>query len=121
MTAYKLLVIISYLLRSCFAPTNIFGKPRCTRCLVARSRIAELIALLYFRVCVTIEERSINPTDEQAQACLRVCQMLSNYYKDIQLFRFNPRSREVYIFAGEELQIRIFFSGDWSFINETEL
>ncbi|WP_442933219.1 DUF6888 family protein [Microcoleus sp. herbarium12] len=77
--------------------------------------------MLYPKVCATIEERSINPTDEQAQTCLRVCQMLSNCYRDIQLFRFNPRSREVYIFAGEELQIRVFPSGDWSFINETEL
>jgi hypothetical protein len=30
MTAYKLLVIILYSLRSCFAPTNIFAKVRCT-------------------------------------------------------------------------------------------
>ncbi len=73
------------------------------------------------KVCGRIEEGTINPTDEQAQACLRVCQMLSNFYKDIQLFRFNPRNREVYIFAGEELQIRVFPSGDWSFIDETEL
>jgi hypothetical protein len=30
MTVDKLLVIIPYLLRSCFAPTNIFAKVRCT-------------------------------------------------------------------------------------------
>jgi hypothetical protein len=31
MTADKLLIIIPYSLRSCFAPTNIFAKVRCTR------------------------------------------------------------------------------------------
>lgn len=75
--------------------------------------------LLYPKVCATIEERSINPTDEQAQACLRVCQMFSNYYKDIQLFRFDPESREVYIFVSDELQIMVFPSGNWSFLDET--
>jgi hypothetical protein len=33
MTADKLLVIISYSLRSCFAPTDIFAKVRCTQSL----------------------------------------------------------------------------------------
>ncbi|MEG4987906.1 hypothetical protein QUB08_19330 [Microcoleus sp. BR0-C5] len=74
---------------------------------------------LYSKVCATIEERTINPTDEQAQACLRVCQMFSNYYKDIQLFRFDPESREVYIFVSDELQIMVFPSGNWSFLDET--
>jgi len=75
--------------------------------------------ILYFRVCGRIEERTINPTDEQAQACLRVCQMFSSYYKDIQLFRFDPESREVYIFVSDELQIMVFPSGNWSFLDET--
>lgn len=79
------------------------------------------MALLYFRVCGRIEEGTINPTDEQAQACLRVCQMLSNCYRDIQLFRFDPESREVYIFVSDELQVMVFPSGNWSFIDETQL
>jgi hypothetical protein len=37
---------------------------------------------------IIIEEKPINLTNKQAQACLRVCQMLSNGYKDIHLFRF---------------------------------
>ncbi|WP_446389607.1 DUF6888 family protein [Coleofasciculus sp. B1-GNL1-01] len=63
----------------------------------------------------------MNPTNEQAQTCLRVCQMLSNYYRDIQLFRFNAQTGEVYIFAGEELQIIVSRNGLWRFLNEAEL
>ncbi|WP_438612341.1 DUF6888 family protein [Laspinema palackyanum] len=38
-----------------------------------------------------MEGTSINPTNEQAQACLRVCQMLSNGFRDIHLFQYNPQ------------------------------
>jgi hypothetical protein len=31
--------------------------------------------------------------------------MLSNYYRDIQLFRYNAQSGIIYIFASDELQI----------------
>ncbi|MBD2360830.1 hypothetical protein H6G36_06475 [Anabaena minutissima FACHB-250] len=34
-------------------------------------------------ICATIEKRTINPTNEQAQACVRVCQMLSNTYGNV--------------------------------------
>ncbi|MEG4282632.1 hypothetical protein QUB68_05855 [Microcoleus sp. A006_D1] len=68
-----------------------------------------------------MEERTINPTDEQAQACLRVCQMLSNCYRDIQLFRFSDRTGVVFIFAGEELQIIVSPNGDWRFLDATEI
>jgi len=47
--------------------------------------------------------------------------MLSNYYRDIQLFRFNAQTREVYIFAGDELQIIVSRNGLWRFLDETEL
>ncbi|WP_442937052.1 DUF6888 family protein [Nostoc sp.] len=50
------------------------------------------------------EEHSfILPTTEQALACVRVCQMLSNLYKDIRLFRFDDKTGQVYILAGDEL------------------
>lgn|GEM_PF-337227 len=77
--------------------------------------------LLYSNFYVTIEETAIYPTNEQAQACLRVCQMLSNGHRDIQLFRFNPQTRTVFIFASEELQIIVPPNGVWRFLNETEL
>jgi len=34
------------------------------------------------------------------------------------LFRFDPQSHEVYIFAGDELQIIVFLSEKWSFVDE---
>lgn len=76
---------------------------------------------LYSSVCATIEEQTITPTNEQALACLRVCQMQSNYYRNIELFRFNEQKGYVYIWAGEELQILVFRDGNWRFIDETEL
>uniref|UniRef100_A0A8J7A212 DUF6888 domain-containing protein n=1 Tax=Desmonostoc muscorum LEGE 12446 TaxID=1828758 RepID=A0A8J7A212_DESMC len=61
------------------------------------------------------------PTIEQALACVRVCQMLSNPYKDIRLFRFDDRTGQVYILAGDELQIIVLSNGIWDFVNEPEL
>ena len=75
---------------------------------------------MYFSTYATIEESNIYPTNEQALTCLRVCQMLSNYYRDIQLFRFNAQTGEVYIFAGDELEIIVPRNGLWRFLDETE-
>jgi hypothetical protein len=63
-----------------------------------------------------IEETTINPTNEQAQACLQVCQWLSNCYKDIHLFRFDLQTGDVYILAGDELEIIVPPNGLWEFI-----
>jgi hypothetical protein len=76
---------------------------------------------LYFSTHAKIEESTIYPTNEQAIACLRVCQILSNCYRDIQLFRFNAQTGEVYIFAGDELEIIVPRNGLWRFLDETEL
>lgn len=76
---------------------------------------------MYFSTYATIEESTIYLTKEQALACVRVCQMLSNYYRDIQLFRFNAQTGEVYIFAGDELEIIVPCNGLWRFLDETEL
>ncbi|WP_442935921.1 DUF6888 family protein [Nostoc sp.] len=63
----------------------------------------------------------ILPTTEQALACVRVCQMLSNLYKDICLFRFDDKTGEVYILSADELQIIVYPNGEWEFVNEPEL
>lgn len=76
---------------------------------------------LAFSTYATIEESTIYPTAEQGLACLRVCQILSNYYRNIELFRFNAQIGEVYIFAGDELQVIVSRNGSWRFLNETEL
>ncbi|WP_225938700.1 DUF6888 family protein [Kovacikia minuta] len=59
------------------------------------------------------------PTSEQAIACLQFCQMLSNYYRDITLFRFNDLTGAVFIMAGENLQILVPQNGKWVFVDET--
>jgi hypothetical protein len=84
---------------------------------IASPKLLARLMMIY----VTIEERTINPTNEQAQACVCVCQMLSNAYKDIHLFRFDVLTRDIYILAGENLQIIIPPSGLWRFLNETGL
>ncbi|WP_442939548.1 MULTISPECIES: DUF6888 family protein [unclassified Nostoc] len=61
------------------------------------------------------------PTTDQALACIRVCQMLSNLYKDIRLFRFDDKTGQVYILAGDELQVIVLSNGIWDFVNEPEL
>jgi hypothetical protein len=60
------------------------------------------------------------PTDEQAQACLRVCQMLSTGFQPIHLFRYDPEVDTVYILAGitESIEIVVDSNGEWEFENE---
>jgi hypothetical protein len=60
------------------------------------------------------------PTDEQAQTCLRVCQMLSSGFQPIHLFRYNPETQIVYILAGvtESIEIVVFADSEWEFRNE---
>jgi hypothetical protein len=65
---------------------------------------------------VKTEETLILPTPEQNFASVCVCQMLSSYYRNIELFRFNERTGEIYVFASEELQIIIPQSGIWRFV-----
>jgi len=47
--------------------------------------------------------------------------MLSNSYRNIELFRFDPETGVVFIFSSEELQIVVYANGQWRFLNETEL
>ncbi|MFN7516058.1 MAG: DUF6888 family protein [Dolichospermum sp.] len=69
---------------------------------------------------VIIEETTIcNPTAVQALTCLRVCQMVSNSFLDIHIFRFDEIKGYIYILAGDEMEILIFPEGNWRFIDET--
>ncbi|WP_445253234.1 DUF6888 family protein [Nostoc sp. 106C] len=53
------------------------------------------------------------PTAEQALACVRVCQMLSNGYQPIHVFQYNKNTKTVFILTGmsENLEILIFPDG----------
>lgn len=47
--------------------------------------------------------------------------MLSNTYRNVELFRFDDQTRVVFIFVNEELQIIVPPNGDWRFLDATEL
>lgn len=47
--------------------------------------------------------------------------MLSNLYRDVQIFRFDPQTGVVFIFAGKELQVIVPPNGFWRFLSATEL
>jgi hypothetical protein len=53
--------------------------------------------------------KSIFPTVE-------LCQSLSDLYQDICLFRFDALTGDIYILAGENLEIIIYQDGNWEFI-----
>lgn len=64
-----------------------------------------------------------NPTIEQAFAAVRVCQLLSNYGRNIYLFRYDTTRSIIYIIAGtetinEEVEIVIPANGIWRFNND---
>jgi hypothetical protein len=56
-------------------------------------------------------------TVDQAFACARVCQMLSNFYQDIHLFRYDEIRKIVYILAGANDQFKVIIPsyGMWEF------
>ncbi len=63
-----------------------------------------------------------NPSSQQAFACLRVCQMLSNSYRAIYVFRYDTTRQIVYLQAGtatqnDEIEIEILKHGLWRFIS----
>lgn len=61
---------------------------------------------------VVFEDKIISPTGEQGKACIRVSQYLTNFYRAIELVRFDSRTGIVYIFVSEELQVVIYRSGN---------
>ena len=58
------------------------------------------------------------PTTKQGIMTIIVCQMLSNLFLDIVLFRYDNLTKEVYILASKDIQIKIPSNGRWEFIND---
>ncbi|HAC63378.1 MAG TPA: hypothetical protein DCF68_07505 [Cyanothece sp. UBA12306] len=58
------------------------------------------------------------PTPEQMLSCIRMCQTLSNFYLDIHLFRYDQQRQEIYIIAGDTINLIINAKGNWEFDNE---
>ncbi|HAC65747.1 MAG TPA: hypothetical protein DCF68_20000 [Cyanothece sp. UBA12306] len=57
------------------------------------------------------------PTDRQRDAAIFICQLLSNLYQTISLFRYDRRLKIIYIIAGmnDGLEIIIDQQGNWDF------
>ncbi len=55
-------------------------------------------------------------TVEQAIKSVELCQSLSDLHQDIVLFRFDDLKGEIYILAGQDLEIVIYDSGLWEFL-----
>jgi hypothetical protein len=59
-------------------------------------------------------------TVEQAVKSVEICQSLSDLYQDILLFRFDDLKGEIYLLAGQDIEIAIYTDGSWEFLpNET--
>ncbi|WP_436836098.1 DUF6888 family protein [Laspinema palackyanum] len=58
------------------------------------------------------------PTVAQAYGSVKVCQMLSNLYQVINVFRYDPALKTIYVQAGrnDEFAIIINEEGIWEFV-----
>ena len=59
------------------------------------------------------------PTYQQLLRCFQICQNITNMYLSIDLVRFDERTGNIIIFAGEETLIEIYSNGNWRFVDET--
>ncbi|MEC4894615.1 MAG: hypothetical protein SAL07_14070 [Oscillatoria sp. PMC 1051.18] len=57
------------------------------------------------------------PTEAQMLKCIVLCQVLSNCYRSIQLFRYDSQRKEIFLIAGEQgtIEITIFVTGEWRY------
>ena len=62
--------------------------------------------------------RPLYPTSKQEARCFLLCQNLTTLYRLIYIVRLDERAGDIYILAGEELEIVITRDGEWSFQNE---
>jgi hypothetical protein len=74
--------------------------------------VGSLFSYGYNSDCV----ESIVLTAAQCIACVRQCQQLTNMFKPIYIVRLDERTGDVFVLAGEDLQLLIPPDGDWRFI-----
>ncbi len=63
------------------------------------------------RFAVLPLEQMEQPTPEQLTECFRICSELTKMYIPIQLVRLDRRTSEVYILAGDNLQVLVRANG----------
>ncbi|WP_425525996.1 DUF6888 family protein [Halotia branconii] len=58
------------------------------------------------------------PTQKQADTAIFLCQLLSNLYQSIQIFRYDQKLKTIYIQAGidDEIALIINENGSWEFV-----
>ncbi|MGI8499731.1 MAG: DUF6888 family protein [Hassallia sp.] len=58
------------------------------------------------------------PTQKQSNTAIFLCQLLSNLYQPIQIFRYDQTLKTLYIQAGagDEIALIIKENGDWDFV-----
>jgi hypothetical protein len=56
------------------------------------------------------------PTVEQSTMSVLLCHSLSNFFRDITLFRFDHSKQEIFILTSDDLQIVINSQGKWRFV-----
>lgn len=61
---------------------------------------------------------NIQPTVEQAFKSMSLCQSLSNFYRNIQVFRYDDVTGLVFILATENVEILMQRDGTWRFTGD---
>jgi hypothetical protein len=58
------------------------------------------------------------PTQQQSNTAIFLCQLLSNLYQPIQVFRYDEKLKTIYIQAGstDEIALIIKKDGNWDFV-----
>ena len=57
-------------------------------------------------------------TVAQALKSVILCQNLLDTYREIYVYRFEPRTGYIFILAGQDIQLVIAQDGNWEFIND---
>ncbi|MEM9276721.1 MAG: hypothetical protein AAGA80_27850 [Cyanobacteria bacterium P01_F01_bin.143] len=56
------------------------------------------------------------PTAAQGIICITLCQSLTNTFTSIFIVRLDERTGNVFILAGDNIQIEIYQNGHWRFL-----
>ncbi len=69
-------------------------------------------------ILLNVSWKSKLPTQPQLVVAVFLCQLLSTLYQPIQVFRYDPKFRTIYIQAGvnDEIALVIDQDGSWEFV-----
>jgi len=78
---------------------------------------ANLMSVVYnYTQIIILLGGAILPTAAQGLICISLCQSLTNFYRSVEMLRFDERDGTIFIFAGEELQIQVYRDGTWEYL-----